>query len=345
MITSPAYYYRQHEQDLPEPPCSNATRAKSILAAALPIISYSIPQTRTPLSIGLGGLRSVTHLQKIVTGAQQKDHFQTSISSVQLLLSLSALALIITSIANPHFNRSTGLILFGVDEIVGNLVEIRKALKTNDKKLVAENVSNLISSLLYISFISFGHIEILATCMLLQVAINLHKSLDEFKKGHYIEGLCHLTTSMLTLKQVIPQMRVIEWKWRTHPTLEGELCRDARGFVYVKVKDEILFELNELFGDSDLPPYFGRGKHGAHITVIPAGELGKEIPMSEIGKTIKFTIAFCDTLKPGGASGTHEVSFLSVSAPELDAFRSKYGLTPKVHNTHDFHVTFGQRSV
>ncbi len=132
-----------------------------------------------------------------------------------------------------------------------------------------------------------------------------------------------------------------EWKWKNHPILEGELCRDKRGFVYVKVKDEMVFELNKLFGDSSLPPYFGRGKYGAHITVIPVGELGKDIPISEIGKTIKFNISFYDSLKPHEFKGVDKVSFLSLTAPELDSLRAKYGLTPKVHGSHDFHVTFG----
>lgn len=340
MISSPVYYYRQYEHDIPVPPCQNLSRVQSVLAAALPILSF-IPPARTPLSVGLGALRNITHLQSIIEGIQQKDFSKVSVGTVQVLLSLSALALVITALVTPYFNPSMGLLLLGIDDIIGNILEIAKGIEAKDKKQIIESISHLISSLLYIAFISFGHIEILATCMLLQIAFNLHKAIDEFRKGHYIEGTCHLITSALTLSRVIPQIRVIDWKWRTHPTLEGELCRDERGFIYLKVKDEIIFELNKIFGDSSLPPYFGGGKYGAHVTVIPVGELGKDIPISEIGKTIKFNIAFCDSLKPEGFKGVNKVSFLSLSAPELDSLRSKYGLTPKVHGTHDFHITFG----
>lgn len=342
MISSPVYYYRQYEHDIPVPPCQQQklSRVQSVLAAALPILSF-IPPVRTPLSIGLGALRSITHLQSIIAGIQQEDFSKIAVGTVQLLLSLAALALVITTLVSPYFNPSIGLLLSGIDDIIGNIVELVKGIKDNDKKQIIESISNLISSLLYIAFISFGHIEILATCMLLQIAFKLHKAIDEFRKGNYFEGACHLITSALTLSQVIPQMRVIDWKWRTHPKLEGELCRDERGFVYLKVKDEIIFELNKIFGDSALPPYFGDGKHGAHVTVIPVGELGKDAPISEIGKTIKFNIAFSDSLKPDGWKGVSKVSFLSLSAPELDSLRSKYGLTPKMHGSHDFHITFG----
>lgn len=342
MISSPVYYYRQYEHDIPAPPCQpqKLSRVQSVLTAALPILSF-IPPVRTPLSVGLGALRNVTHLQSILEGIQKKDFSKISIGSVQLLLSLSALALVITALVTPYFNPSVGLLLSGIDDMIGNSVELVKGVKSKNKKQTIESISNLASSMLYIAFISFGHIEILATCMLLQIAFKLHKAIDEFRKGNYIEGACHLITSALTLSQAIPQMRVIDWKWRTHPNLEGELCRDERGFVYLKMKDEIIFELNKIFGDSSLPPYFGGGKHGAHVTVIPVGELGKDVPISEIGKTIKFNIAFYDSLKPDGWKGVNEVSFLSLSAPELDSLRNQYGLTPKIHGSHDFHITFG----
>lgn len=340
MISSPVYYYRQYEHDIPTPPCPITTRIQSVIAAALPLLSF-IPSARTSLSIGLGALRSVTHLQNIVEGIQKKDFYKASAGTVQLLLSLTALALVITALVTPHFNPSIGLLISGVDDIIGNILELVKAIKSEDKKQILESISHLISSLLYISFISFGHIEILVTCMLLQIVFNLHKAIDAFRKGHYLEGVLHIINSIITLSQVIPQIRVVDWKWKTHPTLEGELCRDERGFVYVKVKDEIIFELNKMFGNSSLPPYFGKGLHGAHVTTIPVAELSKEIPISEIGKTIKFNIGFYDALKPQDFKGVSEVSFLSLHAPELDALRSKYGLTPKIKGSHDFHITFG----
>lgn len=188
MISSPVYYYRQYEHDIPTPSGQKQklSRVQSVLAAALPILSF-IPPVRTPLSVGLGALRSVTHLQSIIEGIQQKDFSKVSIGTVQLLISLAALALVITALVTPYFNPSVGLLLSGIDDIIGNIVELVKEIKSNDNKQTIESISNLFSSLLYIAFISFGHIEILATCMLLQIAFKLHKAIDEFRKGNYIE--------------------------------------------------------------------------------------------------------------------------------------------------------------
>lgn len=340
MISSPVYYYRQYDHDIPTLPCQKLSKIQKIITTALPLLSF-IPSVRTPLSLGLGALRSVSHLQGLIEGVRTKDFQTISIKTLQVLLSLSALACVIIAIVNPYFNPSVGLLLSGVDDILGNIVELIKAIKAKDTKFIIECTSRLVSSLIYTAFISFGHIEILVTCMLLQIACNVHHAIEEFIKGNYIEAFCHLITSALTLEQVIPQIRVMEWMWRTQPTLEGTLCRDKRGFVYVKVKDEIVFELNKTFGDSSLPPYFRKGGYGAHITAIPVGEVGKDIPISEIGKTITFKIASYNALKPDNFKGASEVSFLSLSAPALDALRNKYGLTPKIHGVHDFHITFG----
>ena len=133
MISSPVYYYRQYEHDIPVPPCQKLRRVQSVLAAALPILSF-IPSIRTPLSVGLGALRSVTHLQSMVEGIQQADFSQATFGTVQLLLSLSALALVITAVVTPYFNPSMGLLLSGIDDIIGNILELAKGIKSNDKK-------------------------------------------------------------------------------------------------------------------------------------------------------------------------------------------------------------------
>lgn len=262
-------------------------------------------------------------------------------TALQVLLSLAALALIITALATPYLNPSVGLLFIGMDDIIGNMREIVKNIKNGDKKQLFENMALLTASLLYITFLSTGHIEILATCMLLQILVNLGHAIQAFRRGDHLEGTCHFISSILLLFGVIPQIRVIAWKWQTHPKLEGELCRDERGFVYLKVDDQLLFELNKQFPGQSLPPYFGPKKAGAHVTVIPVGELPPGTPLPELGQKVPFNIASYDSLKPEGWNGVSNVSFLAIHAPALDTFRSNYHLPPKVHGTHDFHITFG----
>ncbi len=65
---------------------------------------------------------------------------------------------------------------------------------------------------IHVLFLSIGYIEILATCMLLQILLNMNQAIAAFNRGDYLEGACHLISSALTMTKVIPQMRVIEWK-------------------------------------------------------------------------------------------------------------------------------------
>ncbi len=128
-------------------------------------------------------------------GIQQKNLSKSSISSVQFLLSLSAVALVITSLTTPYFNSSIGLLLFSVDDVIGSAIGLLKAvqskngLKSEEKKQIAESIAHLISSLLYIAFIASGHIEILATCMLLQIVFNYTRQTRNLKKDTILKAL------------------------------------------------------------------------------------------------------------------------------------------------------------
>ena len=93
----------------------------------------------------------------------------------------------------------------------------------------------------------------------------------------------------------------------------------------------------------ELPPYFGKGRAGAHVSVMSAKEaedLGG-LRVEEVGKEQTFRIACVDSVKPDGFGGAVDrVHYLTLSCPELESLRTRYGLTPKMDG-HDFHYTFG----
>lgn len=346
MISNPVIIQRQYAHDCPKNDCAQESvirRCQNAFTASLPLISL-IPGSKTPLALGLGFLRNVNHLQNVICAFQQKDYANFSVHSLQLALGLTALAIIIACLANQSLNPSYSYLAIDADDLVSNIRELREAIKKGETKQIVETLSHMSATLLFAAYLSFGQIEILVTLMLVQISHNLGKSADEFRQGHYFEGLCYLAFSIVSIFQVIPQIKVVEWKWKRGGTIEGELCRDERGFVYIKIKDEIVFELHEIFGDS-LPPYFGKDKHGAHISVMSAGELSKQINIDEIGKTFKFEIASFDSLRPDNFKGVEKVSFLSLASSELEALRSKYGLTSKIHGNHDFHITFSVKYI
>ena len=55
----------------------------------------------------------------------------------------------------------------------------------------------------------------------------------------------------------------------------GVLRRDEQGMVYVKIDNNYIHKLIEFIKAEGfkVPPYFGEGLHGAHITVISSEEI------------------------------------------------------------------------
>jgi hypothetical protein len=124
---------------------------------------------------------------------------------------------------------------------------------------------------------------------------------------------------------------------------EGVLNRTEEGFVYVKVPDDYIFETLKLLGDNTIeaPPYFGKGKVGAHITVIDATELkDKEPILPHLGKSIDFKIINFAKVDVKNKNGNRCVYLFIVDSPELDRIRAINGLPPNARVS-EFHITVG----
>lgn len=121
----------------------------------------------------------------------------------------------------------------------------------------------------------------------------------------------------------------------------GQLKIDGRGFVYLDISDEIIFDLFAILDNSNttIPPYFGDNLYGAHISVVLASESRLNAHINLIGKELPFTITGCYSVEPENWEEVERVWFLTIDSPELSLVRTKLGLEPKIMN-HDFHITF-----
>lgn len=122
----------------------------------------------------------------------------------------------------------------------------------------------------------------------------------------------------------------------------GILRRDERGLIYVKIDNNYIHKLIDFIKDEgfEVPPYFGEGLHGAHITVISPEEviyyaLGE---VAECGQVIRFQPKSCRVVHPPTWASGEKAFLITVEAPELEKLREKYQL-PK--NKYDFHITVG----
>ena len=128
---------------------------------------------------------------------------------------------------------------------------------------------------------------------------------------------------------------------RQNFSLSGILKADE-GFVYVDIEDGFIYRFIDQSSKEgfDLPPYFGPGLVGAHITVIYPDEL-QQYGLKDfegLGERIPFELKECQIVFPKSWEGVEQVFLVTVEAPILDEFREKYGL-PK--RKYDYHITLG----
>lgn len=126
----------------------------------------------------------------------------------------------------------------------------------------------------------------------------------------------------------------------------GILRRDPQGLVYVKIDNNYIHKLIEFIKGEGfkVPPYFGEGLHGAHITVVSPEEtiyhaIGE---ISECGQVVRFQPKNCMIVHPPTWKAGEKAFLITVDSPEMDKLREKYRL-PK--NTYDFHITIGIKAV
>jgi len=119
----------------------------------------------------------------------------------------------------------------------------------------------------------------------------------------------------------------------------GVLKQDRSGFVYLKVDDHYIDQLFPLLHNREYrkPPYFRRpNAPGAHISVIYSDE--HVYTIAELGQTFSFKILDMAIVPPR----TQEFVVIQVESPELEALRTKYGLSPLLKG-HPFHITIAKK--
>lgn len=130
---------------------------------------------------------------------------------------------------------------------------------------------------------------------------------------------------------------------KEHLPQTGLLKQTEEGFIYIELPSEYVFETFPLIEQEflSLPPYFGEGKVGAHITVATREEIAQRgfPPIPHLGEQIPFSIVhFAKVLLAENSPlGTEAYLFL-IEAPMLEEIRAQLGLSPKIKD-YEFHIT------
>ncbi|NGX34601.1 MAG: hypothetical protein K1060chlam1_00954 [Candidatus Anoxychlamydiales bacterium] len=338
MISSPVYYYRQFENDLNhfiENPYIQKT--KKIFNVALPFLSLYGPIQR-PLTIGLSALRAATHIPSIFYFAYNKNYKKASFSFFNSFMGTLA-------VSSAIFNNAKGMAVSSFHDSLISLKDFFNSIKKGDYKEITENSFNALNNSLFLALLVFGNIEFVVISLAFQIAFELYKSFDDFKEKNYIECFSHIVMSVIRAYQLKPQAKLAFWKWTTDLKFEGTIRQAKNGFIYLDIDDEFIYQINKLFKENNMevPPYFGKDRAGAHISIFSAEEAKKYnlFNIDDIGKKITFDISYFTNLKPLGFKGVDNLSMVGLNSSELEKIRQKYSLSSKMHGSHDFHITTG----
>jgi hypothetical protein len=337
VINHPITFHRDFRNDfLPLNPQEEgiAERCKKVALATLPLLGLHRP-FRGPLSVGMSCLRTATHAFQMMENFKRGDIQEGSFHLLNASLATASIALF-------FFNPIYCFLFSSVSDLIMNFRTCIEYVREGNYQKALESMVFMTLDLLFLASFCYGAIEVTVGCMILQILINLHLSADHFKKGHYFEGVCQALLGGAHLHQVFPQLKVLQWKWQNQPSLSAELKQDDRGFVYLDIPDEhvnTLFQLCDEAG-AELPPYFGKGMAGAHVSVISSDEMRAGLTIADVGKKFNFRIVNADAIRPSGWKGVDKVWYLTLDAPELESLRVRNGFSPRISD-HDFHLTFG----
>lgn len=317
------------------------TKVKRVAIAAIPILGLHRP-FRAPLTVTMSAIRSTLHFNEFASQIQKRDLAYGALHFCHATIAAATIGLFFFNPVFSYLASSTQDLALQMQELILSLTSKSDG---PDYLFSLEKLAFMALDLLFIASFCYGAIQITVACMLLQIAIDLYLCAKHVKEGEYIEGAFAAIAGGAHLYQAIPQCKLLRWTWK-HGGAEftAELKQNQKGFVYLDIPDEYVYELFEILKEAgaELPPYFDKNQVGAHISVILSKETAgmQSPPIAEVGQKFTFRIVQTDVLKPDGFAGVKSVSFLSIVCPELEQLRTQYGLSSRIGNTHDFHLTF-----
>lgn len=190
------YYQRQFENDLPKSNfIAGMETAKRVALIALPFISLYGPAGKG-ISVAMGSIRCVSHLFAGGEAIVNKDIWSCGGHMTQVALATLAVAATI-------FSFQVGMLIITIADIGTSLAAAANHLmEVEDKKAIAE-IIQAASSMLYLSIMLTGSLELILVSVLLQGAISLYQAREEWKEGRWPEFFAKLIMGMIRFNQAL----------------------------------------------------------------------------------------------------------------------------------------------
>ena len=243
-IYTPDILHRRFDFDMPD----IRDTAKRVSLAALPFIGLYKP-AGFALSVGMGGARVISHLQKLSSADQSGTWMQFGVE-------LGGLSVGLLSLAATVYNYTTALFITTSVDLVHSAYLTGDALWNKQYAKAIEELAQTLSSVAYLGFMITGGLEAMVIHSLLQAATSLIQARAEFKlgKGHQIEAIGKLAMAFVRINQ-------------------------AKGYVAQIERRNALLEITKI---RTLFEKIARAREASHLMNHPLSSLQERIEKGEV---------------------------------------------------------------
>ncbi len=244
-IFDPSYYQRRFDKDLPSSWDETSGRA---LLLALPFLSLYKPAGNA-ISCVMGSARSISSLSETATGFRDpsKSYFYCFGKAGQT-------GLAVVSLSASLFHFQIGLLVTTGADIGIALVHVVHHLINQEWKLSLEEMTQLLSSCLYLAIMLQGSLELILASLLLQALIQFYQSWSEYQReGRWPEAAAKFAMGTIRLYQ-------------------------ARQCIYQIERRNALLSIKKI---AALVQRIKRGREVNHLIYSPLHEKGGEVVLSD----------------------------------------------------------------
>lgn len=256
-LIEPPYYQRQFEQDLAGASSGWGEVAERVGLIALPFLSLHKP-LGFGISVAMGGWRTVVHLYEAGSLGYAGETWDC-------LGKVGQLALAVAALAGTLFNFQIGLLATTLFDALVNLMHVCEHLWTGEHAAALEQLLQLASSILYLSIMLTGSLEVTLASLLLQALISGYQARTEWTKGRWPEFTAKLAMGGIRLYQGYEQL---------------ELLRRRNFFLSFAKFANLMHQVQ-------------KGRETGHLVGSPIHDLGDEVVLVDAqGKRINFGAHF-----------------------------------------------------
>lgn len=202
MMIEPVAFTRDFRNDFsgyPDAsPESCAAKCEQIAFALLPLAALS-RHLRGPISAGMSCLRGVGSFQQALKHLEESNFQETLYHFLHAGLAAASVACFV-------FSRVCTFIMSSLSDVIIHLRDCIEHFIAGNIQGGIESLLLLMTDVLFLASIFYGAVQVTVLCFLLQIALDIYFSIEGFRKGDPLGGVCKAILSFAHLSQLMPQI-------------------------------------------------------------------------------------------------------------------------------------------